>query len=298
MRLLMKTRICCILLSLLAACITGAGLWAMYRAVQPETAEQNVVLRLATCTNEHHPNTETAHYFAQLVQQKTNGQVHIQVIGNGDLGDEKASVEQLEFGGIAFSLVNCFALSDEGLAVNENGLKPNREKLNANRVEVLATLAPDKRGLASGEAMPQTISARKEIRIGAYPSKILWNTLQSLGFSVLSSSGEDMIGSIHYGYVDSIELPLLTYATEAYAQALPVLSLYDGPISPDILLVSQVSLGNLPTEQQQIIRECALEAAEYQQRILKQKQEESLSKLRKQGVRVLELDRAGKDQKG
>ena len=221
----MKTRICCILLSLLAACITGAGLWAMYRAVQPETAEQNVVLRLATCTNEHHPNTETAHYFARLVQQKTNGQVHIQVIGNGDLGDEKASVEQLEFGGIAFSMVNCFALSDEGLAVNETGLKPNREKLNANRVEVLATLAPDKRGLASGEAMPQTISARKEIRIGA-------------------------------------------------------------------------SLGNLPTEQQQIIRECALEAAEYQQRILKQKQEESLSKLRKQGVRVLELDRAGKDQKG
>lgn len=286
----MKTRLFCIFSSLLAALISGVSLCAMRQAVSFESIGKGTVLRLATCTRENHLDTTAALYFAHLVHEKTEGQIQVQVIPNGELGDERASVEQLEFGGIAFSMINCYALPEECLVLDGDILTPRRDKLNTSRIELLASLAPDRRCIASKDILPAKDSTQSALRIGAYPSKFLIDKLQALGFSVLTSDVKDMIGAIHYGYVDSVELSLLTYATKEYAQALPVLSFYDGPISPDVLLASQVSMGNLPTEQQQIVRECAILAAEYQQRSLSAQQEDCLAALKKQGIRIFESE--------
>ena len=286
----MKTRLFCIVASLLTAMITCVSLGVMRQAVSLKADGEGTVLRLATCTRENHLDTAVALYFSHLVQEKTDGQIQIQVIFNGELGDERATIEQLEFGGIAFSIVNCYALPEECLVFEDNTLVPRQDKLSTSRVELLACLAPDKRCIASTDVWLEKHAEQPALRIGAYPSRILADKLESLGFSVLSSDVKDMIGAIHYGYVDSVELSLLTYATKEYAQALPVLSFYDGQVSPDVLLASQVSMGNLPTEQQQIIRECAALAAEYQQRALPARQEACLAELETQGIRIYEAE--------
>ena len=57
----------------------------MRQAVSFESIGKGTVLRLATCTRENHLDTTAALYFAHLVQEKTEGQIQVQVIPNGEL---------------------------------------------------------------------------------------------------------------------------------------------------------------------------------------------------------------------
>ena len=74
---------------------TSAGRKALGREEVPE-----FVLTYAENQAEDYPTTQGAYRFAQLVHEKTEGKVEIQVNAGGSMGDEKAVIEQLQFGGV------------------------------------------------------------------------------------------------------------------------------------------------------------------------------------------------------
>ena len=121
--------------------------------------------------------------------------------------------------------------------------------------------------------------------IGANSAPILSDRLGDLGFNVLPYTGADVVSSVHYGYLDGMELPLMVYATEEYAKTLPYLSLYRGPAAADVLLCSQVSMGSLSAEDQRIIRACAEETAAYQASIMGGEQTRAVANLKGKGVK-------------
>lgn len=61
-------------------------------AAAPEP--QKMVLRYAENQAQDYPTTQAARKFAELVEQKTNGRIHIDVYHGGQLGDEKSVIEQ------------------------------------------------------------------------------------------------------------------------------------------------------------------------------------------------------------
>ena len=70
----------------------GKGTW--------ETPEY--VFTYAENQAEDYPTTQGAYKFAELISQKTNGRILINIQAGGILGDEKSVCEQLQFGGIDF----------------------------------------------------------------------------------------------------------------------------------------------------------------------------------------------------
>lgn len=59
-----------------------------------------LILRYADNQPEDYPTTEAAQYFAELVEERTNGKIMIRVYPNGELGGENSVVQQVQFGGI------------------------------------------------------------------------------------------------------------------------------------------------------------------------------------------------------
>ncbi|QUI23620.1 TRAP transporter substrate-binding protein [Vallitalea pronyensis] len=80
------------------------------------TKEKTVTLKLAHNLNEQHSVHLALSEFAKSVEDKTNGEVKVQIFPNGQLGGESEVLEQLKVGAVAMTKVSAAALTtyDEG----------------------------------------------------------------------------------------------------------------------------------------------------------------------------------------
>ena len=91
---------------LLALCL---ALWGCSREAPPQA---ELILRYADNQPQDYPTTLAAEYFAQLVEERTQGRILIRVYSNGVLGSENSVFEQVQFGGIDFTRVSVGTLSE------------------------------------------------------------------------------------------------------------------------------------------------------------------------------------------
>ena len=69
-------------------------------------SSEKVVLRYAENQPEYYPTKLGAYKFAQLVRDKTDGRIEIEVCHSGKLGDEKSVIEKVQQGDIDFARVS------------------------------------------------------------------------------------------------------------------------------------------------------------------------------------------------
>lgn len=100
----MRRRLCLLLCLLLALCGCGGP-----------AAEEDVpllILRYADNQPVDYPTTKAAEYFAQLVEERTQGKICVRLYCNGELGDEMQVFEQIQFGGIDLARFSLGTMSD------------------------------------------------------------------------------------------------------------------------------------------------------------------------------------------
>ena len=86
---------------MLLAAALAAGLLGSRAAPAP-----GYLLRYAENQPDDYPTTQSAYYFADLVSERTGGDVKITVYANGTLGDESSVIRQVQFGGIDLARVS------------------------------------------------------------------------------------------------------------------------------------------------------------------------------------------------
>jgi TRAP-type C4-dicarboxylate transport system substrate-binding protein len=67
---------------------------------------QEITLRSADIHPDGYPTVEAVKYMGQLVSERTNGRIKIEVMNNAVLGNEKDTIEQTRFGVIDMNRVN------------------------------------------------------------------------------------------------------------------------------------------------------------------------------------------------
>ena len=96
------------LIVLLLAALLLAGCGGGNREVVPE-----YVLTYAENQPENYPTTLGAKYFAQLVEERTEGRIIIDVVTDARMGTQQQVLDQMSFGGIDFARVSVSSISDE-----------------------------------------------------------------------------------------------------------------------------------------------------------------------------------------
>jgi TRAP-type C4-dicarboxylate transport system substrate-binding protein len=72
---------------------------------------QQVVMRMAETHPSDYPTTKGDYHFADLVKERTKGRIQIEVYPSSQLGEEKAAIEQVQFGAIDFTRVSLSPVS-------------------------------------------------------------------------------------------------------------------------------------------------------------------------------------------
>ena len=81
--------------------------------VSPKTeVEPEYVFSYAENQPEDYPTTLGAKYFAELVEERTNGRIRILVQPVGVLGSENKVIKQMQYGGIDFARVSLAQLAE------------------------------------------------------------------------------------------------------------------------------------------------------------------------------------------
>lgn len=90
---------------ILAACALAPGQESP-AGTGAQTDTDHVVLRLANSHNAQHITSQACQMFADLVAERTDGRITIECHFDGELGDERSTIEQCQFGGVDFTRVS------------------------------------------------------------------------------------------------------------------------------------------------------------------------------------------------
>ncbi|MFP4373043.1 MAG: TRAP transporter substrate-binding protein [Spirochaetaceae bacterium] len=88
-----------------------AGAVGVFASGQEEAEEETYVFRLAETHAQDYPTTQGNYRFAELVEERTDGRITIEVYPDSQLGEESDVIEQVQFGGIDMTRVSISPVS-------------------------------------------------------------------------------------------------------------------------------------------------------------------------------------------
>ncbi|MBI0397327.1 MAG: TRAP transporter substrate-binding protein [Cytophagales bacterium] len=268
------------------------------------------VLKLGHGLDTSHPVHAAMLYLAEKAEEKSNGEMIVQVYPNQQLGTERELVELLQIGSLAMTKVSTAAM--EGFAPEIKILgQPYLFKDDAQQARVLEGPI-GKQLLAAGEKywlkglcfydggkrsfytkdkpvmVPQDIEGLK-IRVMESPTAV--NMVQSFGGSPTPVSFGELYTALQQGIVDGAENNPPSFVTSRHYEVCKYYSLNEHTAIPDMMIVSTKVWDLLSEEEKTWLQEAADESAVYQYKLWEESVAESMKILEEAGVEVLHPDK-------
>ncbi len=256
-----------------------------------------VILRYAESEKKGTYLSDISDYFANLVYEKSNGNIIIKVYYEGELGTEEEVLTQLQFGGIALGRVNFLAVSEQfpsfissyehliGLPFF-NFLNTIDSDENYNfafqneKLFPLTILPPSTRCIYSDEKLD--IEDYSKIKIGIDNSSMYENYLEEFGATPVIIGNIATFPSLRNGFIDARESSISSFVScDEYPYIKEVLILKDITL-PSFIIFSNEILNQLTRDEVNILTECAKEALDYSKKYLLIEDSKNIEKINKE----------------
>jgi TRAP-type transport system periplasmic protein len=289
---------------------TAAALLAA-AALLPGGAFAQTTLTLGHGAAPGNPRSVAAEEFAKLVEEKTGGEVKINIAGSEQLGNDVAMLTSLRTGaldltansqGAASGLVPELSalglpfLFDDAEAAFQVLQGPVGEELAAKFADLgIITLDWWDNGIRhiTTKETPVTEPGDLEglkIRTPADPVTI--DIFQALGAATEQIAFSELYVALQQGVVDGQENPLANIASSKLYEVTPHISLSAHKWESTPFLASQIGWARLTAEQQAAVQEAAKEAGELQRRLMQEADKKLLAEFEADPeVEVHEVDR-------
>lgn len=275
---------------------------------------KKMVLRYAEIQAQDYPTTQAAYKFAELVEQKTGGRIHIDVYHGGQLGDEKATIEQLVFGAIDFTRVSISPLSEFDKSLNVLSL-PYLYKDAAQMWRVLDGDIGERfltnvesaglvglswydagaRNFYNSKRPVTKLEDLKGLKIRVQESQIMMNMVSALGASATPMAYGEVYSGLQTGVIDGAENNWPSYDSVSHYEVAKYYCLDEHSRVPEMQLVSKITWDKFSDEDKKIIKECALESAKIERELWAEKEKASEEKVKAAGAVITELEAGEKE---
>lgn len=244
---------------------------------------ETVVLRLAETHPAEYPTTQGDYEFARLVEERTNGRIKIEIYPGAQLGEEKAVIEQVQFGAIDFTRVSISPLAS--FAPNFNALQlpylyrsPDHmwEVLNSPLGdEFLASLKPANfiglswfdsgaRSFYNSVRPIKSVSDLAGLKIRVQESELMVGLVESLGAVATPMPFGEVYSAIQTGVIDGAENNWPSYFSTSHFEVAKYYTLDEHTRVPEITIASKISMDKLSEEDQAIIMQAAKDSMAFQ----------------------------------
>lgn len=262
-------------------------------------------LKLAHSLSTDHPVHEAMVYFAERVEEKSNGELQIEIYSGGQLGSEQQCLELLQLGGLAMTKVSSAVMENFSPKLKVFGYpyifrdkehryelydsKLGRELLQGGEeywLKGLTYFDAGSRSFYTRDTEIEKPSDLEGMKIRVMPSPTAIQLVKSLGSSPTPVSWGELYTSIQQGVVDGAENNLPSFYSSRHYEICKYYSVDEHSAIPDILVMSTQVYSSLNSEEKEWINESAEEAAIEQRRLWEEAEKEALTEIKKAGVKV------------
>ena len=300
------------LLLLTALCMALCGCAASPRGDVPD-----LMFRYADNQTEEYPTVKAAEYFAELVEEGTDGRIRIRVYPNGELGDEISVFEQMQFGGIDFARFSCGTLSQfvpemEVLELPylfrdaDHMLRVLDGEIGDALMEAIGRTGLT--GLSWFDAGARNFYTRTPVdgldglsgmTIRVQESDFMCDIVRLLGVEPVQLAYSDVYSALQTGKIDGAENNWPSYESAGHNEPAPYYLLSGHFRLPEAQVVSVVAMEKiraLDPSFEDVIFHCARAAALYERTLWKEREAESEALVRERGCVVTAVSSGEKEE--
>ncbi|WP_275288210.1 TRAP transporter substrate-binding protein [Halomonas elongata] len=287
--------------------ITGATLLA---TLGTAGLAQAVELRFG-----HGGTEDTAYHlgatrFQELVEDKSDGDIGVQIMGNSVLGHETEMFEQQMAGALDLSIINPGLITDFSSTANvfsipflyrdqdhwqavldgDVGREIADRITDETGVKVLAFFGGGKRQIVSSRPL-ESLDDLEGMKLRTNPTEPLIAAWSALGTEPTVMAWKEIYTGLQLGAIDGLLNEAEWIHRMRFHEVAPHIGLSEHDITVRLLTMSQMSWDRLDESQQQSVMEAAREAASYARQIQLEQDAEALDLLVEEGATLHELDR-------
>ncbi len=273
--------------------------------------DDTVVLRLGHGLDSSHPVHKGMERMAELVYEKSDGEMRIDIYPNEQLGTERETLELLQIGSLDITKVSAAVMegftrkfsifSVPFMFVNEEHMHEmldgpiGKRVLDAAEPYRLVGLCYYDAGSRSFYTTDRPVRKPEDLEglsIRVQESVSAIRMVNILGGSATPISWGELYTALQQGVVDGAENNPPSFYLSRHYEVSKYYTLNEHTAVPDVLLISSNTWENiLSEEQREIVQEAALESVPYQREEWEKATEEALEAVEKAGVEIIYPDR-------
>ena len=231
--------------------------------------------------------------FAELVAQKTNGEIIVEVFHNSQLGGDRDMVEAQQIGSLDFCLPGCsvyvsfeptvgvcslpflYESAEQAHKFLDGPVATEIFSVTKNQnITVLTTFESGFRQLGTRTPV-NSLADLKGMKIRVPQGELFLNVWKALGTSPTALSWNEIFSALQTGVIDGEEAPLANFATMGFGEVAPYFAFINYTYDPLLFTVSNTFWHKLTDSQRAAILAAAQEARDFQ-RVENARQEKML----------------------
>jgi len=248
---------------------------------------------------------KSAEVFAKKVEEYTQGRYKVQIYPAGQLANDPKAVEQLQLGGVDFTVSSTGTYATHVPTLNlsllpylvenyEQGwklydeskwLKEQFAKAPAKGFRFISTWEAGFRDMTTKEplASPADASGKK---LRSFPNEMMRWTLEAIGFNVVILPLPEVYLAIQQGAVQGQENPIDTIYANKFYEVAPNVTLTHHVYSPIPLTMSEKSWQKLSPADQAAIMKAGAESAAFSRNDIKANDDRQLAEMTSRGAKI------------
>jgi len=287
----------------LKATFAGAAMLAL---IAGHAGAQDLVLKSSDTHPDGYPTVEAVKHMGELISERTDGRIAVEVFHSAQLGEEKDTIEQTQFGVIdlnrvslgpfnnileetkVFSLPFIFRSTEHMHQVVDGPI--GDEILAEFENHGLVGLAYYDSGSRSFYNRQKPITSVEDIsgmKFRVMQSDVFVDMVDALGGNATPMPYGEVYSAIQTGVIDGAENNWPSFESSGHYEVAGYYTLNQHLIVPEVLVMSKTSWDKLSAEDQAIVRQAAKDSVAHMRELWQAREAASEQKVRAAGVEII-----------
>lgn len=258
-----------------------------------------------------HPTALACDEFAKLVKEKTDGRIEVEVYHGQTLGTEAEQIAQVTVGGIdfvrvsspvatyyddikAFQALYLYGSEDDMWKVLDGQIGTEflkAQELEDNGIEGLCWFSGGSRNFYN-DVKPVTCPEDLNGLTIRVNTDSMFAFLEKCGAKGVNVSYGDIYNAIKDSTIDGAENNWPSYISTGHYEVAPYITVDEHTRIPEMIAASTETMNSLSKQDQEIIRECALEVSKLQRQWMQEYDEKAIKQAEEAGCQITYLTEA------
>ncbi len=285
-------------------------LFAASIGIGTAAAADTITLRSSDTHPDGYPTVEAVKYMGDLIKQRTDGRINVEVYFGAQLGEEKDTIEQTQSGVIDLdrvslgpfnavvpetqipSLPYIFRSTDHMRHVMDGPIGDEiLAAFESHGVIGLCFYDGGSRSFYNTKHPVESVADLKGMKFRVMQSDIFVDMVNALGANATPMAYGEVYSSLKTGAIDGAENNPPSYDTAKHAEVAKFYSLDEHLIVPEVLVISKITWDKLSPEDQAIVRQAAKDSVAYERGAWDTQVLASMAKVVADGTKVTHPDK-------